>query len=257
MIGKVEEHIVELEGMRKYPESLYYIGNIELLNRVKVSIVGTRKPTPYTRQFTFELAQKLSQRGVCIVSGAAMGVDSIAHQGAGAHNTIAVMGNGLDTRYPVINRPMIEAIEINGLCISPFEIGFKATQWSFVVRNEIVAALGDVLIVTQADLKSGSLRSVEFARKMGKPVYVLPQRLDESPGTNTLLANAEAEVINDIDLFVEKWSNTRNAQSDDPVIRFCAEGPTFEEAVAAFGNTLYEYELEGKIKIVSGQVLCT
>ncbi|MEA3373121.1 MAG: DNA-processing protein DprA [Campylobacterota bacterium] len=256
MIGELEGHVAELEAMRKYPDTLSYIGNPKLLSRVKVSIVGTRKPTPYTRQFTFDLAQKLSQQGVCIVSGAAMGVDSIAHQGAGADNTIAVMGNGLDIRYPAINRPMIEAIETNGLCISPFEPGFKATQWSFVVRNEIVAALGDVLIVAQADLGSGSLRSVAFAQKMGKPIYVLPQRLDESLGTNALLADAEAEAIYDIDRFVQRWAMTKHRQTDDPILQFCADGPTYEAAVTRFGDALFEYELEGKIKVVSGQVLC-
>ena len=75
---------------------------------------------------------------------------------------------GLDIRYPVINRPLIEGIENRGLILSQFNDGFRATGWSFVVRNELVVALGDLLIVTEADLKSGSMRSVEYGFENGK-----------------------------------------------------------------------------------------
>ncbi|MBN2721290.1 MAG: DNA-processing protein DprA [Campylobacterales bacterium] len=84
------EKISELESMASYPKNLYYKGKIVLLNRPKVSIVGSRTPSPYTKQYTYTLAQALSKRGVCIVSGGAMGVDTIAHEGAGVDNTIAV-----------------------------------------------------------------------------------------------------------------------------------------------------------------------
>jgi DNA processing protein len=97
----------ELASMKKTPERIYCNGDTSLLARPKVSIVGTRRPSAYTRQMTYELAKALSKRGVCIVSGAAMGVDAIAHQGAGADNTIAVMATGIDIRYPAVNRDLI------------------------------------------------------------------------------------------------------------------------------------------------------
>ncbi len=97
-----------------------------------------------------------------------MGVDSIAHQNAGANNTIAIMANGLDIKYPNVNKSIITKIENEGLTLSQFKAGFKATPWSFVLRNEIVVSLGEILIVSEADLKSGSMRSVEYALKMGK-----------------------------------------------------------------------------------------
>ena len=255
MTELLDIHIPELEGMKRYPQKLYCIGNTALLKRTKIAIVGTRKPTPYTRQFTLELAQKLSQRRVCIVSGAAMGVDAIAHSGARSENTIAVMANGLDIRYPATNRSLIESIERKGLVLSQFETGFKATVWSFVVRNEIVAALGDVLIVTQADLNSGSLRSVEFAQKMEKKIYVLPQRAGESEGTNRLLAEGKAEAIYDIDAFVQQFKHAHITEETDPFLSFCKSSPTYEEALRKFGDQLFAYELEGKIEVVSGQVL--
>ena len=136
MSALIKDHIVALDRMKKYPPELFYKGNLALLERPKVSIVGTRRPSAYTRQFTFSLARALAKRGVCVVSGAAMGVDSIAHEGAGSDNTIAVVANGLDIRYPVINRTLIESIEKEGLILSQFNDGFRATGWSFVVRNE-------------------------------------------------------------------------------------------------------------------------
>ena len=187
MSESIKDHISALDLMKKYPPELFYKGRLDLLKRPKVSMVGTRRPSAYTRQFTYALAKALAKRGICVVSGAAMGVDTIAHEGAGTDNTIAVVANGLDIRYPVINRAMIESIEQKGLVLSQFNDGFRATGWSFVVRNELVVALGDILIVTEADLNSGSMRSVEYALKMGKEIWVLAHRMDESLGTNRLL----------------------------------------------------------------------
>ena len=255
MIPVFQERLPELESMKIYPETLYYLGNRELLKRPKVSIVGTRKPTPYTQMQTHMLAGKLAGRGLCIVSGAAMGVDAAAHRGALGCNTIAVMANGLDIRYPVVNRALIEEIENEGLVLSQFEPGFRATPWSFVVRNEVVAALGDCLIVTQADPGSGSLRSVEFARKMGKKIYVLPQRLGESEGTNALLAEGKAEAIYDMDRFAEQFEHAHITQASDPFLYFCRSNPTYEEAVKKFGDKVFVYELEGKISVESGTVV--
>ena len=253
---KIEEHIVELESMKKYPKDLYSIGDLELLKRPKVSIVGTRRPTGYTKNFTLNLAKALSSRGVCVVSGVAMGVDALAHTGAGYANTIAVVANGLDIRYPAINRLLIEGIENEGLMISQFEPTFKATPWSFVVRNELVVALGDVLIVTQADLQSGSMRSVEFALKMGKEIYVLPHRLDESRGTNELLEKGLAKPIYSIDEFANSYGviPKDNEMKKDEFFYFCQTSPTLDEVVAKFNSRVYEAELLGEIRIENGTI---
>ena len=90
MIQTIDFHIPSLECMKVYPKPLYYLGRTELLSRPKLSIVGTRHPITYTKVWISTLAQKLSQVGVCIVSGGAQGVDSIAHQSAGLSNTIMV-----------------------------------------------------------------------------------------------------------------------------------------------------------------------
>jgi len=219
-------------------DKLYYEGDETLLEREKISIVGSRRPYNYTKNVVYELAKKLSQKGLCIVSGAAMGVDAIAHRGAGASNTIAVLGSGVDMPYPKINKNLIEDIKKNGLVLSQFEPGFIATPWSFVLRNKIVVALGKVLVVAQADLDSGSMRSVEFALKQGKEIYVLPHRLKESEGTNGLLKEGLAKAIYDIDEFVSKMGSKGQKQEmiKDEFWQFCANFPKYDDAIKAFGD---------------------
>ncbi len=258
MSQMVPHTVTELESMRKYPPELFYRGDLGLLKRPKVSIVGTRTPSLYTQHITEEIARALAKRGVCIVSGAAMGVDALAHRAAGADNTIAVLGCGLDIRYPVINSDLIASIERKGLLLSPFNDGFRATNWSFVVRNELVVALGEILVVTEADLKSGSLRSVEYALKMGKKVYVLPHRLGESRGTHDLIVNGDAEVIWDIEVFAAQFGEAveREVPKDD-FFYFCQKMPTLDEALASFGERVYEAELEGVVAIRNGIVRLT
>ncbi|KIM04852.1 MAG: DNA polymerase III [Sulfurovum sp. AS07-7] len=251
----LDEHIKELEALKKYPQ-LYYKGNISLLKRTKVSIVGSRDPTPYTRECTYNLARALSKRGVCVVSGGAIGVDTIAHEGAGVENTICVLGSGIDIYYPATNKKLIGSIANNGLLLSQFEPHFKATQWSFVKRNEIVVALSDILIVTQADIDSGSMRSVEFALKMGKKIYVLPHRIDESRGTNAILARGEAMMIYDVNEFAAQFGKELRNKSyiNDDFFIFCQQNPTLDDAVARFKNRVYEAELEGLITIINGKI---
>jgi DNA processing protein len=242
-----------LRAMKRLPEALYYQGDLELLQRPKIAIVGSRKPSAYTRQMTALLAASLSRRGICIVSGAAMGVDAIAHKNAGPHNTIAVMANGLDIRYPAINASLIERIENEGLVLSRFAEKEAARPWSFVVRNEMVVALGDVLIVTQAERDSGTMRSVEYAQAMGKPIYVLAHRIGESEGSNTLLRHAKAQAIYDIEAFCEALAPMPQ-QIEDALLQYCQSAPDYEEAYRRFGEQLFEYELEGKIRIENSKV---
>ncbi|OQX50128.1 MAG: DNA processing protein DprA [Epsilonproteobacteria bacterium 4484_20] len=255
MSTKVTEHIARLEAMKKYPSELFYKGDLSLLERPMVSIVGTRRPTNYTREYTYRISRALAKRGVCVVSGAAMGVDGIAHEGAGAENTIAVVANGLDIRYPAVHNRLLAAIEEKGLVLSQFNKGFRTTGWSFVVRNELVVALGDILIVAEAELDSGSIRSVEFAMKMGKEIFVLPHRLGESNGTNMLLKEGKATAITDVETFVSRFGcAAEKAVEKDEFFYFCQKMPTIDQTVEKFGDRVYEAELEGIIAIENGRV---
>jgi DNA processing protein len=241
--------------MKKLPEQIAYIGDVGMLERPSVSIVGSRRPSSYTRQYTHDIASALSRRGVVTVSGAAMGVDAIAHLGAGAADTIAVLPSGIDVRYPAVNRELIRDIEEQGLTLSQFEAGFAATSWSFVLRNEIVVALGDVLVVTEADEGSGSMRSVEYALEMGKEIFVLSHRIGESMGTNGLLRRGLAQPIHSVEDFVARFGVETSSQIPrDEFYYFCQQHPTFDEAVSVYGDRVFEAELEGVLSIEGGIV---
>ncbi len=252
---KLEIHLDKLDDMAKYPTNLGYIGDLKLLQKQAVSIVGTRKPTQYTKEITVKIALQLQKANIAVVSGAAMGVDAIAHEYAGTDNTIAVVANGLDIRYPSVNRYLIEKIEQNGLVISNYCLGQKATKYNFVHRNEIVVALGDVLVITQADKNSGSITSAKFAKKMGKKIFVPPHRYGESPGTAELVKQGIAQTIHDIDEFLSHLGyNTTKQDTDDEVLIYCQQTGDYEKCVKKFGDKIFEYELIGKIKISNSKI---
>ncbi len=248
-----EKHLHFFEAMKKVPETIFFKGDTALLERPMVSIVGTRTPSQYTKQMTADLAHRLASVGVVVVSGGAMGVDGQAHFGAGYDNTIAVMPCGLDIRYPATHRDMFTQIEKKGLLLSQYEEGIKAANWTFVVRNEMVVALGDVLIVAEALRESGSMRSVAYAQKMGKKIYTFPHRVGESDGTMDLVKAGEAEVIYDIDAFVSQYGQQK-AIEDDPFLLYCQANPSYEKVLQEYGEQLSMYELEGKIKVDNGRV---
>ena len=114
-------------------------------------------------------------------------------------------------------------------------------------------ALGDVLVVTEADLNSGSLRSVEFALQMSKKIYVLPHRLNESIGTNSLIKNSKAEVIYDIEEFANNYGKL--SKKEDSFLDYLSTKPTLDNAVLKFGDRVYEAELEGLIAIENGYIV--
>jgi len=253
MIQRIDFTIKELEDMKKYPQNIYHIGNLELLNLIKIGIVGSRHPNNYARQIIAEISNKLSNAGICIVSGGAMGIDTIAHINAKPSNTIMIAGTGLDKRYPKINSKLIQSIEEEGLILSQFEKGTPSLPRNFAIRNSIIVALSKVIIVGYADKNSGTMRSVEYAKKMGKDIYVLPHRLGESEGTNELLKKGQAIAIYDIDKFINKFACLKSSDGIiDEFLEYCSTNPIYDDAVAQHNNKVFEYELMGKIEIKNG-----
>jgi len=254
MIEKIDFHIKELENMKIYPNELFFLGNTELLQRRKISIVGSRKISQYSRTQIGLLSQLFAKHGFVIVSGAAMGTDTVAHLNAGASNTIGVAGTGLDKRYPALNKKLIENIETKGLMLSQFAPSTESFPSNFPKRNEVVVALGEILIVSECELKSGTMHSINFAKAMGKDIYVLPQRLGESQGTNHLLENGFAKPIYNIEKFVSEISGKKIVKTTDPILEYFQTNPLYDEAITKYPNETFEYELSGKIVIENGIV---
>ncbi|MBQ9876405.1 MAG: DNA-protecting protein DprA [Campylobacter sp.] len=253
------DEIIEFKKLKNLPKKLYFKGDLSLLKKRKISVVGSRKMSFYTKNLILNLTRKITKTGkFCVVSGAALGCDIIAHTGA-FPNTIAVFGNGLDQIYPKENEKMIKQIYENALAISEYEPNQMPTKWSFLERNRLVVALGEALIVAQADLRSGSLQSARLANELGIPVFVFPQKINESKGTNLLLGQNRANLIYDIDEFCAKFlgenvKNLPNLQNDE-ILNFIMQNADFSAVLAKFGDRVYEYELDGKIEIFGTKVV--
>ncbi len=174
----------ELKNIQEPPYVLFYVGNIDLLNKRKVGIVGSRKNSIYGERATRIITKELVKNDICIVSGGALGIDAIAHDECLKNygDTIAILGCGLDICYPYKNKTLFNRIRETGLIISEFLPGTKPYAYNFPRRNRIISGLSEAIIVTEATKKSGSLITVTCALEQGKEVLVVPQSIFSSGG---------------------------------------------------------------------------
>jgi DNA processing protein len=198
---------LSLQNIPEPPAKIWCSGTMPDENRLHVAIVGTRKPTAYGRTVTEALASQLAERGVVIVSGLAHGVDSIAHKAVvGVRGqTIAVQANGLDAVYPASHRQLAESIVKQGGCLlSEYPPGTPPMQHRFLERNRLVSGLSQIIIVTEAGLRSGTTNTVSHALGQGKDVYVVPGPITSpmSAGCNALIAQGATPIVS-IESFVD------------------------------------------------------
>lgn len=181
------------------PETLYYIGDITIANKPAIAIVGARKATSYGKWAAYGFAKKLSEYGVCVVSGMAYGIDTFAHKGAVENQgrTIAVLGCGIDICYPDSNRMLREDILKEGLVLSEYEPGVPPMPFRFPMRNRIISGLCYGTIIVEAGLNSGSLITAECAAEQGRNIYALPGNINSmySFGTNKLIKDGATPLI--------------------------------------------------------------
>jgi DNA processing protein len=179
-------------NIAKPPKKLYFIGKLPDKRLPSVAIVGSRKPTSYGKEVTYQLAYDLARQGIVIISGMALGIDAIAHRAAldAGGITIAVVANGVDIIYPASNKDLYKQILANnGAIISEYEPGTEARDYQFLERNRIVSGLSDAVIVTEAAIKSGTLATVTHALDQGREVFVVPGNITSplSAGCNQLI----------------------------------------------------------------------
>ncbi len=196
-----------LLDLKDPPKQLYVKGNLELLNRPLVSIVGTRDCTRYGLMVAKDLATQCVKAGFVVVSGLAEGIDTAAHQGA-KDATIAVLGNGIEVYYPTVNKDLQDEIGINGLLISEYPPNLHGSKTTFPQRNRIVAALSQVVVAVEADLHSGTLITLKMAKSLQRDIYAVPGNVNcyASQGTNNLIAKKEAKIITSIEDFIKEIS---------------------------------------------------
>ncbi len=164
----------------------------DALERPRVAIVGTRAATPHGLADARDLAMSLAALGITIVSGLAIGIDAAAHEGALAApggTTIGVVATGLDVVYPRRHAALTAAVRQRGLVISEHWFGTAPERHRFPVRNRIIAALADVVVIVEATAKGGALNTADWASKYHRDVLVPPgsRRNPAAEGTNRLL----------------------------------------------------------------------
>lgn len=165
-----------LAAIEAPPPLLFIRGEWTPMDERAVSIVGTRRPTPYGEGVAADLARALAREGVTVVSGLARGIDGAAHRAAleAGGRTVAVMGTGPDRIYPPEHRELARAIEAQGALITEYPPGTPPAPYAFPHRNRIIAALGLVTVVVEAGARSGALITARLADGLSRPVFAVP-----------------------------------------------------------------------------------
>ncbi|WP_342118727.1 DNA-processing protein DprA [Pseudoduganella sp. OTU4001] len=206
-------HLVLL-GSPDYPPSLRHIadpplvlhakGDISLLQCESVAVVGARNATTQGKANARHFAEALSQAGMLVVSGLALGIDAAAHEGglAGGSGTVAVIGTGIDRIYPRRNAALAHRIAEEGCLLSEFPLGTHAQARNFPIRNRIIAGMARATLVVEAAQRSGSLITAQAAATAGRDVYVLPGSIHapQAVGCNALIRGGATLVASAEDL---------------------------------------------------------
>jgi len=268
-----EKYPYLLKEISTPPFCLYCKGNLDLLNTLCVSVVGSRKPSEYGLVITKQFVKELATNNITIVSGMAIGVDSIAHKTAIDENgnTIAVLGGGFKHIYPAINCGLAKKIAENNLLISEYNPNIKPEVYYFPARNRIIAGLSRGVLVTEAGIKSGSLKTIDFAIEFNRDVFAVPGRINSemSKGTNNLIKNLQGCAVTEPNDIL-KALNVCDAQNKKPELQLdmnaeivlkCiqTEKKTFQELADLTGipakelnSILMELEMEGIVTKLSG-----
>lgn len=214
VLEKLESHQIkflipgkQFDELPAPPIGLTFRGDINLLERRTVAIVGTRNPTPYGSKVAAELAANFADREWVVVSGGAYGIDSAAHKGAllSEGESIAVMASGLDVLYPAGNARLFAAIQESGLLISEYMPGTPALPFRFLNRNRIIAAISEGTIVVEAAFRSGSLRTARDAESIRRKVLAIPGPINSplSEGCHRLIGEGAAVICTGVNDAIE------------------------------------------------------
>ncbi len=238
-----------LKHINSPPKQLYWIGEApsSWLQRPKIAIVGSRKFSPYGKWATQEFAGELAKRGVVILSGLALGVDSIAHRACldAGGTTAAILPTSLDNIYPASHLNLSrEIISSGGSLISEYKTGAQIFKTNFIARNRIVSGLADLLLITEAAAKSGTIHTARFALDQGKTVMAVPGNINNtsSEGCNNLIksgALAATDVsdvlfalgINETDA-KKKLKPYRGTPQEELILKLIAGGASDQEELA-------------------------
>lgn len=239
-----------LKNIDDAPIGLYYKGSFPELNFRFVSMVGSRRCTQYGKQAAIKLSGDLAKLGITIVSGLAAGIDSYSAYGAlkNKGTTVAVLGTSIDRCYPAENRELMERIiSEKGCVMSEYAPGEKTYSSDFVKRNRIIAGLSEVLIIVEAEIKSGTSSTVDYALKYGRSVFAVPGSIFSkySEGTNKLIRDGCPPALSYEDIILEMGIDERylkkyNNKKDGPDLS--GVGDTGRVIIKALNNEPLSFE---------------
>ncbi|MCL2319871.1 MAG: DNA-processing protein DprA, partial [Treponema sp.] len=202
------------------PLVLYYRGNLPDPGRPLVAMVGTRKPSQAGAGRAFVLARELGAEGISVVSGLALGIDTMAHRGniEGKGRTLAVLGSGIDHVYPSSNRDLARRIvETGGVILSEFPPGTGPLKWNFPARNRIISALARGTLIVEAPEKSGALITARFALEQDRDLWVDKDGVvsGRSPGTAALAADGAGLISSALEILKEWNVESKNGSGKE------------------------------------------
>ncbi len=257
------------------PPALFFVGRRELLNRPALAVVGSRNATAQGAANARAFAHALSQAGLTVVSGLAIGVDAAAHEGALAAqgSTLAVVGTGLDRVYPAVNRDLAHCIAEHGGLLSEFPPGTPPRDTNFPRRNRLISGLARGVLVVEAALSSGSLITARYAGEQGREVFAIPGSIHSplSKGCHKLIREGAKLVQTAQDILEELGMGGSGAGAASDVAS--ASSPDEGKLLAALGGdpvgvdrlvehtgmttdvvmaTLTRLELDGRVAPVPG-----
>lgn len=191
-----------LRNIPSPPKQLYVAGEslAKLLQQPRVAVVGSRRVSVYGEMVTRQLSRELAEQGIVIISGLALGVDALAHTAALSVDgqCIAILPCPLDDIVPRTNLKLAKKIlDKGGVLVSEYGSGQGTYRQNFIARNRIVSGLSNIVLITEASSKSGSLHTANFAIKQGRDVLAVPGNIyhDGSKGTNNLVKSCHAGAV--------------------------------------------------------------
>lgn len=252
------------------PQALYVLGDLEaVLSQPRLAVVGSRKVTPYGCQVTMQLTRGAAKTGVAIISGLAIGVDTLAHEAAleAQGLTMAVLAGGLDRVSPTSNYNLAKRILASGgALISEYPPGTPPYRQNFIARNRLIAALSNAVMITEAAAQSGSLHTAKFALEQGSAVMAVPGNINApySEGTNNLIKAGAIPITRDEDILIaldiplpKRRPELFGANAEEAVILHLIQKGIFDASEllalsrldpALFNQTLTMLEITGKIR---------
>lgn len=254
------------------PPLLYVVGNVALLQAPSVAVVGSRNGTAQGINNAESFSRSLSQSGLAVVSGMALGIDTAAHIGGleGAGKSIAVVGTGLDRVYPARNKTLAHQLAQHGALVSEFPLGTPALANNFPRRNRIISGLSLGCLVVEAAIASGSLITARLASEQGREVFAIPGSIHSalSKGCHQLIKQGAKLVERAEDILEEiNWSQrplssqAPGAEStSDPILQHLGFDPAPLDVLAErtglsaeqLSSRLLELELSGVVQTLPG-----